>query len=139
MSELTREVKFTPGFAKWSDIPSQNYGFGAVHIHFILKGDKGAVSFNLFTNFYPKAAHDHWKARGIQPHNHYRGSLDYHSKEKLYDWQTPTACEYTGTGTCYCDGTSLVDDLIEAFINEGDSAIWTKLEEWYHDMERKDV
>lgn len=141
MSELTREVKFIPGYAKWSNNPSQNYGFGAVHILFILKGDKGAVSFNLFTSFYPKAAHDHWKATGYQPQQniHYLGSLDYHSKEPIYEWQQPTKCEHTGTGTCYCDGTSLVDDLIEDFINQGDSVIWTKLEEWYHNMEPKNV
>lgn len=50
--KFKREVHFSPAFDKRNDIPSKNYGVGAVRIFFLLKGKKGTVQFQIGTNWY---------------------------------------------------------------------------------------
>jgi len=56
---LTREIKFSPAYDKRDPDPSKNYGIHGVTITFLLKGEKGAVQFVLYTNWHlPHVDHE---------------------------------------------------------------------------------
>lgn len=127
---LTREIKFFPGYDKLSE----GYGVGSVRLFFVLKGPKGALTFSLFTDFYPKSALERWeKEKRSKPYTpYYLGFLDYHSPTPTCDYQSSIeSCPFLDGKRCYCDGTSLVDDLTELFITQGTDKLWAELEHRY--------
>lgn len=51
MNELKRITEFEPAFDKRHPDPKQNYGIHGVTLRMVLKGDKGAVQFVVYTNW----------------------------------------------------------------------------------------
>lgn len=125
------------------DKREKNCGVGGVSIRFVLKGEKGAVQFLLFTNWQLQAVAE-WHATldtGRKDFD-YRGrprswpmaaDVGYHAKVPQREGQEPQSakCEYTGGG-CYYDGSGcLADDWLPDFIAGGTKWLWPKLEEMY--------
>lgn len=139
-NKFKKEVIFHPGFDKRNSDPKKNYGIGAVQIRFVLSGEKGAVQFLLFTDWYP--ANIQKELRGMEYDLSFRlkpfaADLGYHSYTKMYDEQEPQAesCEFLGGKPCYYDGsTSRAEPLVEILINEGSEKVWDELEEYYNDV-----
>lgn len=136
MSEhFERRVEVSPGYHLIHPEPSKNYGIGPCRVWFYLIGPKGAVQFQIGTDWYPKAAREHlsqfpprpiWEAR--QPDGL---DLGYHAKEPEYAGQIAHDCALLG-GQCYYDGSSLnADAMVEGFICGGTDWLWPKLEEYY--------
>ena len=49
---MDRKLWFTPAFDKTDPDPSKDYGVGDLELRFVLSGEKGAVEFQLATNWY---------------------------------------------------------------------------------------
>lgn len=140
MTTFERRIKFTPAFDKRDADPNKNYGIGAVRIWFYLIGPKGAVQWQIGTEWYVRSAQDHLnslRAGALPSGNPYQPKawdLGYHSPTPHYDGQTviDDDCEVIG-GPCYCDGSTLnAERLVNPFLEEGETGVWRELEAYYH-------
>lgn len=131
-----RIVNVTPAFDKRHPDPSKNYGIGACRIWFILKGPKGAVQFQIGTDWYLPEQQKELKNRpsiyDIQPQG---WDVGYHSYKPMYEGQDPMGeCDVLGC-TCYYDGSSLrADDWVPEFLAGGTEWLWPKLEAEYNSL-----
>jgi hypothetical protein len=138
---LTKEVTFHPAYDKRNPEPSKNYGISGVSIYFILKGDKGAVQFAVYTDWYLPHVQDEQKGRdlrGISGLKPMGTDVGYHSPKPMYEEQTsicgPGECKYVPEGeSCYYDGSGLRADqwVRDILLPKGSEGIWEALKEEY--------
>lgn len=133
-------------------------GFHGIHgsdMRFYLVGDKGAVQFVIFTNWYTEATYKRVEegfdgkpfmslspgqiARsrfGPMPADlgyHKRVAPDYVKPEDSWDYYTPD-CEVLNGG-CLYDGSGLnAETVFEILVTQGMDAVWTYLEEYYNEV-----
>jgi hypothetical protein len=115
-----------------------SHGKHGLEILFIVKGDDGAVQFNLSTGWMPQRVAmssinyrdvDEWCNRGPMPFD-----LGYHSKTPTYEGSEPAqkSCEWCDGQPCYYDGSSLnANDAMYALVNGGEDALWKFLDAYY--------
>lgn len=147
-----RRIEMSPSFDK----RSEDHGIGAVRIWFYLIGPKGAVQWQIGTNWYVPSAQEH--LRSLPPsiinslENGLGGGryqpqawdLGFHAREPRYyqDKDSPTHehCDVLD-GPCWYDGSSLnAEPLIQPFLEGGSEAVWKKLAQYYHEVfETEDV
>jgi hypothetical protein len=131
-------IKFECKFDKDTCIPREggSHGKHGLSIRFVLKGDKGAVQFLIYTGWLPQYA-EGWAqissirdwGCGMMP-----ADLGYHSKTPTYEGQTSMteSCEYCDGEPCYYDGSTLnASNAMYVLVNGGDEALWTYLEQYY--------
>lgn len=132
---MERIIEFSPAFDKRHKDPSKNYGIHGVEIRFVLKGQRGAVQFLVFSNWYlPNVVEEHkydqfgrWQPMGAD--------VGYHSKRPMYDEQHQYDCPYVEGGKCYYDGSGLAgEEMLRTLIAEGGDAVWKGLETYYTDV-----
>lgn len=118
---------------------SGDYGIGSCRIWFYLIGPKGAVQFQIGTDWFTKSARLHldkfeWERKPPSQREAVSGwDLGYHAKEPQYDDQSPMdgSCELIGC-KCFYDGSSLnAEAMVEPFINGGTDWLWPHLEKYY--------
>lgn len=99
---------------------------------YILEGRRGAVQFVFWATGEP--------AQGIDPKRHiHEGTwrvtgvdVGYHSRKRRNHWDCKELKCDVLDGTCYYSGSGLAaSDLLQAFWEEGDEAVWRELERWY--------
>lgn len=141
VGEFERAVIFSPAWDRRHSDDGENYGVHGVDIDFWIRGPKGGISFKVMTGWQlpnvrrwhatldHTTANRHGESWG-EPHP---WGVDYHSKTKIHDWQTPVdGCRLTGADECYGDGSALAGDKVfEALIARGGEGVWVELEEWY--------
>lgn len=149
MSEqFERIVEFNGAWDKRPKKPGDpNYGVHGMEIRFVLKGDKGAIQFVLFTNWQlPEVADWHASMRHYL-HESDRGrrqwpmaaDVGYHARSPRYEEQTvcQDECPYIG-GPCYYDGSGLLaDEWWPEFLAGGTEWLWPKMEERYRALLEK--
>lgn len=133
MATFERIIRIIPAFDKRNPDPSKNYGIGSVRMLFVLKGDKGAVTFSCSTGMYlPQQVAEHGSKpwRGWQPMGF---GVWYCSPHPTHEHQSPReACEWLDGKPCYGGGSCLAsDEVMPVLLNEGDEGVWRKLEEFY--------
>lgn len=148
---MEKIVKFYPAFDKRNPDPNKNYGIHGVDLKMVLKGDKGAVQFVLFTNwqlphviqeFDKKVLQDAAKGKlddiSIRCWYHpMPADLGYHSYTPLYEGQDicTESCEYLDGKPCYYDGSGLnAERIYEVLLREGSDGVWGKLEDFYKEL-----
>lgn len=147
--ELEQIVQFEPAWDKRSDDPKKNYGIHGVELRMVLKGNKGATQFVLYTGWLlpstlglPDDGTDlelyQYTDRLHERHSKYYPSptdLGYHAKEPQYEDQyVRTDCEYTG-GICYYDGSSLNAYYpFRELLTKGSDGVWAFLEMYYNHL-----
>lgn len=117
-----------------SDIPSKNYGIGGLYIWFILKGEKGAVQFNVSFPVYL----NHINKQILDYVNKIEGcDVGYHSPKPMYEGQRviDENCHIL-EGKCYYDGSGLrayewADEIFSKPGSDHEEIIFKKLEEEY--------
>lgn len=134
---MEKTVCFEPGFDKRSADPAKNYGIKGMSIRFVLRGERGATQFLLFTDWYPQRVQEERWANGkrlpffeLQP---MAADIGYHAREPQYEGQEPitSSCPLLG-GPCYYDGSSLnADPIRDRLLVDGDQAVWDALEQLY--------
>ena len=144
MSDLTRITEWTPAYNK----VAEGFGRHGMELRFVLKGEKGAVQFVLYTGIYTSQDRDayerHGGILGIDGRRHgphpaimaHGADLGYHALEPDYDGQTVREdCPYLDGRPCYYDGSTLnAEDPFDIFTDQGEEALWTFLEQYYRFM-----
>jgi len=136
---MKQEIIVTAAFDKRHKEPAKNYGIHGAELRFILTGDKGAITFTLYTNWYlPHVDEELRNSRRNKPECDFMfrphgADISYHSHIPCYEGQTPIEnCQYLGGKPCYCDGSGLSAEPIgEMLIAEGSEAVWKELQRWY--------
>jgi hypothetical protein len=135
MSDLIRSVSFSPAWDKRNPEPGKNYGIHCAEIRFAVKGDRGAVSFLVFTGWHLPHVQEQFRGDRDSYITRPRGaSIDYHSFAPLYEGQNAMteSCAMLDGKPCYCDGSCCAaDDLFLVLIRDGEAAMWAELESWY--------
>jgi hypothetical protein len=132
----------SPGMKPSDGTDNTNYGIGGVHIDFTLKGSQGAISFSMFTDWFPPYVQDEHIAN--PPRHRWRqptgAGVDYHSPRPMYEGQSPCRkagdCEYVPDGSaCYSDGSSLLAEewVDKILLAKGSEGVWEALEAMYHE------
>jgi hypothetical protein len=131
----TREIIWEPAFDKRSKDPKENFGIHGVTMRWIVKGDRGAVQWVVYTNWYLPHVVAEWKAKGAHMPGPIPADLGYHSPVPFYeDQQSQGECKFLDGKVCYYDGSGLnANPLWEKFIREGGEAVWKELEDYYID------
>jgi hypothetical protein len=128
MSKFEKIVTMSGAFDKRHADPTKNYGIHGMDIRFVLKNEKGAVQFVVFTGIHlPHVAEEH-KGRGYinEPSG---ADIGYHSPTPMYEGQSSMDCELMPEGKCYYDGSGLqADEFMPEFIAGGTDAVWKMLE-----------
>lgn len=138
---MKKEIVVTPAFDKRHRDPHKNYGIHGAELRFVLKGDKGAITFTIFTHWHlphvDKELRDQYRHSSehdfmFQPDG---ADISYHSYIPRYDGHTDSGpCQYLDGKPCYCDGSGLsARPICDMLIAEGSDAVWKELERWYND------
>ena len=134
---LEKIIEFNPGYDKRDPNPNKNYGIHGMQIRFLLKGEKGATQFLLFTDWYPAHTQEEffYRPRGSFYRPQPTGAdVGYHSPVPQYEGQETIhdACEYLDGSPCYYDGSGLAADALALeFLEHGDKVVWQRLEDRY--------
>ena len=137
---MKKEIRFEAAYDKRHSDPSKNYGIHGVVIRFLLKGPKGATQFVIYTNWHLPHIQEEMRSKtkslsfytGLEPMG---TDIGYHSPKPLYKGQSMVSktCDALDGKPCYYDGTSLgAEEFIPQFLAGGSDAVWTMLEEEYH-------
>ena len=143
---MEKIIQINPAFDKRNPDPSKNYGIHGVDMRFILKGDKGAVQFVLYTNWHLSHVQEELTNKCnsreycfLKP---MPADLGYHSLKPIYEGQEPMSdsCEYLDGKPCYYDGSGLsAIKIYDILVKEGDKGLWRELEEFYNDIFKEDM
>ena len=147
MEKFKREITFLPAYDKRSDDPNKNYGIHGVEMRWILKGEKGAVQFLVYTNWYLPHVVEHLIGAkySYQSSKIFSASkvsalflpmaadVGYHSPKPFYEGQISMEdCPFLDSKLCYYDGSGLLaEEYFKVLTEEGDEAVWKKMEEYY--------
>jgi len=135
---MKKWIEFTAAYDKRSANPKKNYGIHGVDVTFYLKGRKGVVQFQIFTNWYLPHVQEELDAKNFDHKmcHPMPADLGYHSKTKRYPKQTVSFddCRLTG-GKCYYDGSGLnAKPVYEVLLKEGSDGVWRELEKYYEQV-----
>lgn len=142
---MEKLVEFYPAFDKRNPDPSKNYGIHGVDLKMVLKGDKGAVQFVLYTNWQLPHVQRELNRKAIGEDEVYieailnpmPADLGYHGPVPLYEGQNicTKSCEYLDGKPCYYGGSGLnAKRIYEVLLNEGSDGVWRELEEYYKEL-----
>lgn len=140
---MERLIEMSPAWDRRDPDPRKDYGIHGVDMRFVLKGEKGATQFLLYTGWilpetigvsdimnYPDQLKRHYEGRGYSPLM--PADLGYHSLTPMYESQSSYDCEYVEGGKCYYDGSSLnAYGVFESLLREGSEGVWRELEDYY--------
>lgn len=137
VGDFERQILFKPGF-DWRrrGDAKRDYGISSMRMWFILIGERGAVQWQIGTEWFPDSARQHLSHFHNEPKHQPTGwDLGYHSKTPHYEGQEAGDCDCLPEGKCYYDGSGLnADLLIEGFLNGGDDWVWNRLEAYYENV-----
>lgn len=126
-----KEIQFNPAWDKRHDDPEKDYGIGSATMYWILKGDKGAITFNCALGWYlPHVEAEHGD---VDCFKRMAYDIGYHSPKPMYEGQKPMKghCAVIGC-ECYYDGSTLnAEPYLEALIAEGGKMVWKMMEQEY--------
>jgi hypothetical protein len=128
-----RLVEWTPAFDKRDPNPSKNYGIHGMNLRFVLKGERGAIQFLIFTGWHLPRVQEEFKRKGWDS-SPMPADLGYHSLAPHYEGQgvQSDSCEYCDGKPCYYDGSGLnAEPVFDKFVSEGEEAMWAELASYY--------
>ena len=136
---MERIVEFAPAYDKRGPDSSSNYGVHGVNLRFVLKKEKGAVQFLLFTNWHLPHVQKELDSRTNLEFPHLSchpdpADLGYHSPEPKCgeEISSTESCSYLNGKPCYYDGSGLAAERVyERLLREGSEGVWSELESYY--------
>lgn len=138
---LKRSIKVYPAFDKRNPDSKKNYGVGSATVQFAVVGKEGVVSYSVFSGWYLPHIEKEWKTNGTFSRGvrHMSAGCNYHSRVPQYEGHTPIKnCTLLDGDACYCDGTSITNDLWLVLLEGGDEELFDELEIRYNQHFRQD-
>lgn len=132
-----RAIVFEPGYLDPNTGP-KSYGRHGMGIRFLLAGPKGVAQFLMNTGWVPGVKGVPARVADYDPSG---WDVGYHAHVPQYEGhEGGGACEYMPGGEpCYYAGSGLAaEPVMEAFIREGDPAVWSVLREWHDSLTTAD-
>jgi hypothetical protein len=130
-----RIVEILPAFDK----RKEGYGIHGCDMRMVLKGEKGAVGFTLYTNWMLPHVEKELDAKIHEQFPHLSchplpADLGYHSPTPHYEGQKSMGpCEYLNGEPCYYDGSGLnAENIYHALLSRGSDGVWEELERCYN-------
>ena len=141
---MKKIIEFKKAFDRRNIDPAKNYGIHGVEIRFILKGDKGAVQFLLFTNWQLPHVTQEMINKPINDRLDIKcmwlplpADIGYHSPKPLYEGQESItkSCEYLDNKPCYYDVSGLnAERYYNILLEQGGDGLWDAMEEYYNEI-----
>jgi hypothetical protein len=136
---LERIIEISPAFDERDADPKKNYGIHGVEMRWVVKGEKGAIQFLLYTNWHLPHVQKELDARAFGDFPHLSchpmpADIGYHALEPQYEGQDiiQDACPYLNGKPCYYDGSGLQANAVyQTLVAEGGDALWALLEKRY--------
>jgi len=132
---MEKLILFSAAFDKRDPDPKKNYGIHGVELRMILKGELGAISFLLMTNWQlphvQEKLNKDVKSILCKP---LPADISYHSPVAKYADQEVShdECPYLDGRPCYCDGSGLnAQYYYNALVAGGSDAFWQAMEAHY--------
>ena len=145
MNKFKKEIIFRPAWDKTNSEPSKNYGVHGVDIVFALKGNKGAVTFVIFTNWQLPHIEKMEETGIISKPENYRltrptgADISYHSHKKIKYSYKRNNCEFLNGKKCWNDGSCLdAEEIFGKLVKEGTDGVWKELEKKYKNTFEKE-
>ena len=134
VGDFERVITFRPGFVCENIGKSYGHGRHGMELLFLLKGEKGAMQFLLYTGWGPDWE-EFSQPNGISHLFPMPADLGYHSPKPMYEGQEPVLdgedCPWLGV-PCYYDGSGLAANAaFKVLVQGGEEALWDFLEEAY--------
>lgn len=132
VGDFERIVSFMPGFVCPVSGP-KSHGIHGVDMIWVLKGDKGAVDFVLFTGWMPQTAGRLASMVGLPP---VPASIGWHSNTPLFPahGKRKGKCPWVD-GPCYPDTSFTLSEKAFAILTaEGEEPLWAFLESCYRNQ-----
>lgn len=129
--DLIRSVRFGAAYDKRDPVPAKNYGIHGVDIRFVLQGEKGAVQFLMYTDWFLPETEASPALSRLTP---MAADLGYHSiaKPDYMAVADDRDCDLLPSGRCYYDGSGLMaEPVLERLLREGDEGVWAALTDYY--------
>jgi hypothetical protein len=141
---IERITFFKPASDRRKLEPPYKDGPGGANLYMVVKGDHGAIEFEVFTKWHlpqvQKELVEMVEGKITISKGDIRcyflpapADLCYHAKKPQKPGQQifDTDCKYTG-GDCYYDGSGLeAEELFEMLTSQGSDAVWEELESRY--------
>lgn len=125
---MNRTIRFTPAYDHRGETP--NYGQHPMHLAFILRGDKGAIVFDICTGWYiDKTARMRPDYYTVCAHDEV---LDPHFREE----DLTEECGWLEGRPCLAEliygfTSPKYEALFTGFLHHGEGWLWTELEKIY--------
>lgn len=138
--DLERGIRFQVGYIDPTTGPS-SVGRHGMNLTFLLRGTKGVVQFLIYTNWMPDP--DHILSEVLLERGYFDlaapmgADVGYHARVAQYEEHSYVTqeCEFLDGDRCYYDGSGLqANELLRRFVVDGDSAVWSELEDWYDSL-----
>jgi hypothetical protein len=109
-------------------------------LRMVLKGEKGAVQFVAYTDWYQPHVQQELAEKGERRYSSPLGikpmgaDVGYHSPHPMYEGDEPLteSCEYLDGRPCYYDGSGTkAQAFVTVLLKEGSDGIWKALEREY--------
>ncbi len=136
-STLQRRVDFRPGYDKRDQVP--NCGIDGGSLWWTVTGPRGAVSFEMLTNWYPESVSPALAASG--PRMPLAGQLTWHrpadqaprDAEAAADDMVHDQCDFLNGPCRFHSCYSCATPVLEVLLTGGSDALWVKLETLYRE------
>src|SRR5580658_1158846 len=142
MNKFKKKIAIRPAFDKRSSDPRKNYGIHGCDMLFTLIGEKGAVTFLIYTGWHLPHVRKEFEMRMDHTFCHpMAADIGYHSYYPMYEDHEPREkiCEYLGV-PCYTDGSALyAEEFYLELVEKGSKGLWKKMIKYYKErFEDKD-
>ena len=117
--KFTREITFAPAY----DSRDQNRGIGAAIAIFILRGPKGAITWDLSTGWYRHTDE-------VEPPTPM--GIDYHKpRRRKPGEEVGKGCAALQGRPCKSEGTACSEHVYYRLLQDGTDGVWEELEKYY--------
>lgn len=133
MTKLKRKIDMFPSYDEREN-PKGNYGIGAVKIRFALIGEKGAVTFSLYTDWFIESARQHLKKfNHISENKPNVMDFSWHFFQEKEDCDMQfNECDLSPTKKCWFNSSGIYGKkYLEGFLSGGSDYVWECLEKEY--------
>jgi hypothetical protein len=133
---MERIVEITPAFDKRNKDPNKNYGIHGCELKMLVKGEKGAIQFVIYTNWMLPHVQKEFEGKDSLFFLPMPADVGYHAVSPQYEGQTTLteSCPYLDGKPCYYDGSGLrADKWFDVLVHKGSDEVWKMLEDEYRE------